>query len=78
MGAQHWSGGDVLLFMCDVDVVFTTRFLDRCRLHAAPGKAVYYPVIFSLFNPGLVYPLQGKPIPEVRKGVDELIITFID
>ncbi|XP_061554166.1 chondroitin sulfate N-acetylgalactosaminyltransferase 1 [Phycodurus eques] len=55
VGARAWKGGNVLLFFCDVDIYFTSDFLGSCRLNAQSGKKVFYPVLFSQYNPKLIY-----------------------
>lgn len=51
-GVRHWKGQeDVLLFFCDVDIAFDSDFIDRCRTYSEPGRKVYYPMVFSLYNP---------------------------
>ncbi|XP_055757880.1 chondroitin sulfate N-acetylgalactosaminyltransferase 2 [Salvelinus fontinalis] len=55
IGARAWKKGDVLMFFCDVDIYFTLDYLNTCLLHTAPNKRVFYPVVFSLYNPAVVY-----------------------
>ena len=49
LGVAQFSP-DSLLFFCDVDLIFNTEFLNRCRLNTVKGKRVYYPMVFSQFN----------------------------
>lgn len=72
IGALNWKGGDVVLFMCDVDIVFTVDFLERCRLNTERRKRVYYPIVFSLYNPHVVYSLHDQVIPPEK---DQLMIS---
>ena len=52
--------GDDLVFVVDVDVAWTTGFLSRCRRNARLGESIYYPILFSLYNPAVVYGVSGE------------------
>ncbi|XP_039291435.1 chondroitin sulfate synthase 1 isoform X1 [Nilaparvata lugens] len=56
LGAQHVSSpvDDLLLFI-DVDMVFDASVLRRVRLNTVRGKLAYFPIVFSEFDPGVVY-----------------------
>lgn len=70
---EQWQGeqNDVLLFFCDVDIVYRPSFLQRCRLNTRQGDKVFYPIVFSLYNPDVVYALQ-----DIRKPREEELIKI--
>ncbi|RUS85098.1 hypothetical protein EGW08_007150 [Elysia chlorotica] len=73
IGTLNWKGAaDVLMFFCDVDIMFTAEFFERCRLNSEKGKRVYYPIVFSLYNPKIVYSLQDIPTPSL---LDQLVLS---
>uniref|UniRef100_A0A8C5M973 Hexosyltransferase n=1 Tax=Leptobrachium leishanense TaxID=445787 RepID=A0A8C5M973_9ANUR len=53
-GSAQFSN-ESLLFFCDVDLVFTTEFLQRCRANTIFGQQIYFPIIFSQYDPKIVY-----------------------
>ncbi|XP_071586492.1 chondroitin sulfate synthase 3 [Heliangelus exortis] len=58
MASSHFDNGTLLLF-CDVDMIFTPGFLQRCRDNTIQGEQVYYPIIFSQYDPKVIY--GGNP-----------------
>ena len=52
MGSKYFSRGALLSFV-DVDLVFETEFLFRCRGNTKLGQQVYFPVMFSRFHPNI-------------------------
>lgn len=58
MASSQFDNGTLLLF-CDVDLIFTPDFLQRCRENTIQGEQVYYPIIFSQYDPKVVY--GGNP-----------------
>uniref|UniRef100_A0A8D0HIH5 Hexosyltransferase n=1 Tax=Sphenodon punctatus TaxID=8508 RepID=A0A8D0HIH5_SPHPU len=61
VASSQFENGTLLLF-CDVDLIFTTDFLQRCRDNTVKGQQVYYPIIFSQYDPKVTY--GGSPPAE--------------
>ena len=50
-GVLQLPNRNVLILFADIDMAFDDGFLTRCQLYADPGSSVYFPIIFSLYNP---------------------------
>ncbi|MPC32112.1 Chondroitin sulfate synthase 1 [Portunus trituberculatus] len=50
LGANLCKESD-LMFFIDVDMTFTSATLDRVRLHTKERLQIYYPIVFSEFDP---------------------------
>lgn len=59
LGAEHCSP-EALLFFTDVDIIFTAASLDRVRLNTLRGSRVYFPIVFSQYDPEPVC-FSGSP-----------------
>uniref|UniRef100_H2Y7A6 Hexosyltransferase n=1 Tax=Ciona savignyi TaxID=51511 RepID=H2Y7A6_CIOSA len=55
MGVESLKGDNPLMFLCDVDIGFTPQYLDQCRSYTRAGSSVFYPIVFSLYNPDVVF-----------------------
>lgn len=54
LAASRLQVDDLMLFI-DVDVVFTGSALNRIRLNTLPGRRMYFPIVFSQYDPKVVY-----------------------
>lgn len=52
LGASKYDdSAENLLFFVDVDMVFTSKTLDRIRTNTIKGKQAYFPIVFSEYDP---------------------------
>lgn len=58
-GVSKLQPDDLMLFI-DVDIVFTNSALNRIRLNTLLGRRIYFPIVFSQYNPQVVYDEAGK------------------
>lgn len=54
---QHVVGDEAVVFLCDVDLIVSARFLERCAQNSILRHQVYYPVFYSLFPYGNKHPI---------------------
>ena len=52
MNMLHKACDDkAMVIAMDIDMEFTEGFLDRVRAFVIPGKSVYFPIVWSTYNP---------------------------
>ncbi|KAL1454365.1 hypothetical protein WDU94_010634 [Cyamophila willieti] len=61
IGASQVRPPNDLLFFVDVDILFTSAALQRIREHTLRMRQVYFPIVFSQYDPALVYSRETAP-----------------
>ncbi|XP_024085616.1 chondroitin sulfate synthase 1-like [Cimex lectularius] len=61
IGASQVSEPRDLLFFIDVDIVFKSECLRRIRTNTVRGKSVYFPIVYSEYDPEIVYNKKISP-----------------
>ncbi|KAL3866061.1 hypothetical protein ACJMK2_043402 [Sinanodonta woodiana] len=68
LGAKQCSASD-LLFFVDVDILFNVDSLSRIRLNTIRGAQIYFPVVFSQYDPSIV--CSDKPMNECSIDIND-------
>ena len=58
--SEHLHDNDLMLFF-DYNFVFTSDFIDHCRMNTIQHKQTYFPTLFSFYKPELVLKNQQRP-----------------
>ncbi len=66
--SEHLHGNDLMLFF-DYSFVFTSDFIDHCRINTIQHKQTYFPTLFSFYKPELVLKNQQRP-PQMLISAD--------
>lgn len=61
-----------IIFLIDVDILFSSTTLERIRQNTIKHKQVYLPIVFSEYNPELVSSLRLPPSMHIGSGSDFL------
>ncbi|KAJ8937489.1 hypothetical protein NQ314_011879 [Rhamnusium bicolor] len=54
LGVNSLPDDDELMLFIDVDMVFDQKSLERIRRNTIKNKMVYFPIVYSLYNPSLL------------------------
>ena len=65
--ASHEFSKDALLFLVDIDCSFDQQLLYRIRHNTHQGKQVYFPIMFSQYDPDMM----NSSIKPVQNGSSE-------
>ncbi|XP_050442213.1 chondroitin sulfate synthase 1-like [Adelges cooleyi] len=61
LGSSRIGPPEDLLFFVDVDMLWTNAMLNRIRLNTVRNRSVYFPIVYSEFDPVVVYGQSVSP-----------------